>query len=216
MNPIIINHLKKSDKKLAKVIDTIGELDIHGYNQSTDSFIFLVREIVGQMISSSVKKIIFERLLEICNYEISTSNILKLEIEDLRSIGLSQSKSRYIINLAKLVDNKEIDFDKIALLSDEDAKVELKKIDGIGNWTSKMYLIFFLQREDVLPFEDGAFLQSYKWLYNTSNIKPSSIEKKCKKWKPYSSIAARYLYRALDTGLTKIPIKNFLNNSDET
>lgn len=215
MNPLIIDHLRNSDKKLAKVIDTIGELDIHDYGQSTDSFVFLVREIVGQMISSSVKKIIFERLLNICNHEISTLSILKLKIEDLRSIGLSQSKSRYIINLAKLVDNKDVDFDKIALLPDEEAKLELKKIDGIGNWTSKMYLIFFLQREDVLPFEDGAFLQAYKWLYDTSDIKPSSIEKRCKQWKPYSSIAARYLYRALDTGLTKIPIKVFLSNGDE-
>ena len=210
MNPDIINHLKSCDKRLAKVIDTIGELDFHNYNQSSDSFQFLVREIVGQMISSSVKRIIFERLLNICNNELTVSNILKLEINDLRSIGLSQSKSRYIINLAKRVDNKEINFDKISSLSNEEASSELKKIEGIGNWTSKMYLIFFLQREDVLPFEDGAFLQAYRWLYNTSITKPSSVESKCRKWKPYTSIGARYLYRALDTGLTKIPIKEFL------
>ncbi len=63
-----------------------------------------------------------------------------------------------------------------------------------------MYLIFVLNRLDVLPIEDVALLQSYKWLYDTSK---ESIEKKCKKWKPYSSIAVRYMYRALDTELTK-------------
>jgi DNA-3-methyladenine glycosylase II len=73
-----------------------------------------------------------------------------------------------------------------------------------------MYLLFFLQREDILPYEDGAFLQAYKWLYNTKVIKPESIVRRCKQWKPYTSIAARYMYRALDTGLTKIPIKDFL------
>ena len=80
---------------------------------------------------------------------------------------------------------------------------EMTKIRGIGTWTAKMYLIFVLNRPDVLPVEDGAFLQSYRWAYKTNNCKPATLMKKCKKWKPYSSIAARYLYRALDSRLTK-------------
>lgn len=206
----IITYLKSSDYRLARIIDTIGELDFNSYNQSKDSFYFLVKEIVGQMISSSVKKILFERLLNLCGNNLSPSNIIKLKLEDIRSIGLSQSKSRYIINLANLVENNNINFDEISNLPDEEARAELKKIEGVGDWTSKMYLIFFLQRDDVLPYEDGAFLQAYKWLYNTSDIKPSSIINRCRKWKPYSSIGAKYLYKALDTGLTKTPIKNFL------
>ena len=69
---------------------------------------------------------------------------------------------------------------------------------------AKMFLLFVLKRSDILPHEDGAFLQLFMWLYCRKK-KPnrSLIEKKCKKWKPYSSTAARYLYRALDMGLTK-------------
>lgn len=74
---------------------------------------------------------------------------------------------------------------------------------SIGLWTAKMYLIFVLNRQNVLPVEDVAFLQSYKWMYKTDDISKNSVMKKCKKWSPYSSIAARYLYRALDIGLTK-------------
>lgn len=66
-----------------------------------------------------------------------------------------------------------------------------------------MYLIFVLDRMNVLPYEDGAFLQAYKWLYDTSDTSISSIQKRCKKWSPYSSLAARYLYRFLDDGYTK-------------
>jgi DNA-3-methyladenine glycosylase II len=66
-----------------------------------------------------------------------------------------------------------------------------------------MYLIFVLNRLDVLPFEDGAFLQAYKWLYATDDVKPRHITERCALWKPYSSLAARYLYHALDYGLTK-------------
>ncbi len=66
-----------------------------------------------------------------------------------------------------------------------------------------MYLIFVLDRPDILPTEDVAFLQAYEWLYKTKDRSKESVEKRCKKWKPYSSVAARYLYRALDSGLTK-------------
>ena len=68
---------------------------------------------------------------------------------------------------------------------------------------AKMYLIFTLNRMDVLPYEDVAFLQTYAWLYNKKYLQPAAIIKRCKKWKPYSSIAARYFYYALDMGLTK-------------
>lgn len=66
-----------------------------------------------------------------------------------------------------------------------------------------MYLIFVLDRQDILPYEDVTFLQSYEWMYKTKDRSKESIAKRCKKWNPYSSIASRYLYHALDLGLTK-------------
>ena len=94
-------------------------------------------------------------------------------------------------------------FDDLINQTDEEIIHELTSFRGIGTWTAKMFLIFGLNRPDVLPYEDAAFLQSYKWMYKTSDCSKESIMKRCKKWKPYSSIAARYLYRALDYGLTK-------------
>ena len=202
-----ILHLKKSDSRLSIVIDTIGVVQ---FQKQTDSFCFLVSEIVGQMLSIGVKKVVYNRLKELCNNSITPISICSLSIEQLRGIGLSTSKSNYILNLASLVVNNQIDFASLETLPDAEVIKYLTTIKGIGNWTAKMYLLFFLQREDVLPYEDGAFLQAYKWLYNTKVIKPESIARRCKKWKPYTSIGARYMYRALDTGLTKIPIEKFL------
>ena len=206
-----ISYLKARDKRLAKVIEHIGVLRPSTYNSSNDSFLFLTREIVGQMISASVKKVILSRLDVLCHNKITAETIRELTIEQLRNIGLSKAKSVYILNLAQIVIREEIDFDGLAELSDDKVLETLMSIKGIGSWTAKMYLLFFLQREDVLPYEDGAFLQAYKWLYNTTVIRPESIKRKCKRWKPYTSIGARYMYRALDTGLTKVPIKEFLS-----
>ena len=89
---------------------------------------------------------------------------------------------------------------------DDDVVVKkLKRIKGIGNWTAKMYLLFVLRRDNVLPYEDGAFIQGYRWLYNTTDLSVESVKKRCKKWEPYSSLAARYMYKAVDYGLTKYP-----------
>lgn len=70
-----------------------------------------------------------------------------------------------------------------------------------------MYLIFVLNRMDILPTNDAAFLQSYGCLYKTTDRSEITIRNKCKKWKPYSSIAARYLYKALDMNFTKKSFK---------
>ncbi len=208
-----IEHLTGSDPRLAKVIASVGVLNYNITPQRNDSFLFLVREIVGQVISSSSKRIIWGRLEDLCGGEVSPVTISSLTVEQLRNIGLSYSKCSYILNLSKMVSDGEIRFDAINSLSDDEVINYLVSIKGIGFWTAKMYLIFFLGRDDVLPYEDGAFLQAYKWLYNTKNTKPDSIKRRCKKWKPYTSIGARYMYRALDTGLTKIPIKLFLENN---
>ena len=66
-----------------------------------------------------------------------------------------------------------------------------------------MQLIFVFDKKDVLPYEDGAFMQVYRWMFKTDSDKVADIVKWCKKWNPYSSIAARYMYIALDMGLCK-------------
>lgn len=204
-----IAYLKAKDARLAKVIDKIGDLEIHEYS---DSFRFLVDEIVGQMLSASVRNVLISRLEKLCNNDVNPSSISALSVEDLRGIGLSNSKSSFIIDLSKLVIENKLDFSLLPQLSDDDVVRYLMSIKGVGIWTSKMYLLFFLRREDVLPVEDVAFLQAFRWLYGIKSPSRGTIERRCKKWKPYSSLASRYMYRALDTGLTKIPVSVFLEN----
>lgn len=202
-----ISYLKAKDERLAKVIDAIGDLKIHEF---TDSFRFLVYEIVGQMLSSSVRDVLISRLELLCAHDVNPQTISILRIEDLRRIGLSNSKSSFILNLSQLVLEHQLDFSSLSEMTDQEVVNYLMKVKGIGIWTSKMYLLFFLRRDDVLPVEDVAFLQAFKWLYGMKNPSRKTIEHRCKKWSPYSSLASRYMYRALDTGLTKVPINVFL------
>lgn len=96
--------------------------------------------------------------------------------------------------------NGSLDFGKLKEVSDAEIIKLLTGIKGIGSWTAKMYL-YKINRPDVLPYEDATFISAYKWLYRTRNVKPEAVKRRCRKWSPYSSIAAMYLYAAFDGNL---------------
>lgn len=195
-----IKYLCSKDKRLAKVISMVGPLS---YQTERDPYSFLIHEIIEQMLSVKVGNVIFERLKTLCGGKISVGAIAGLTDNEIKSIGTANSKVKYIRSITDTVLNNPGFLDELKTISEEDAYKRLLRVRGIGPWTAKMYLIFVLDSPDILPFEDVAFLQSYKWLYKTSDTTPEAIKKKCNKWKPYSSIAARYMYRALDMGYTK-------------
>jgi DNA-3-methyladenine glycosylase II len=197
-----VQYLCQKDKLLAKVISMVGPITYVPHNNG-DTYPFLLHEVIEQMLSIKAGKKIYSRLEDLCDGKVTPENVYKLSNEQLKSIGTSSSKVRCIREVTEAVMCGDLDFSKMHELSDDEVLCELTKLHGIGNWTAKMYLIFVLDRPDVLPYEDVAFLQGYKWAYKTDDVSPDSIKKKCRKWKPYSSIAARFLYRALDAGMTK-------------
>lgn len=197
-----IIYLRSKDKRLARVIDAIGSISYVPYS---DGYSFLVNTIVGQMLSNKVADKLSERLLQLTNNEITPEQISKLSDEELKSIGISKNKVSYIRALTDAITCDKLSLSALSSLPDKDVIKSLTTIKGIGSWSAKMYLIFVLNRQDILPTEDVAFLQSYSWLYKTDDLSEKAIINKCKKWKPYSSIASRYLYKALDNGLTKTP-----------
>lgn len=155
------------------------------------------------MLSVKAGQKIFERLEELCSGNVSPEQIRNLSDEQIRSTGTSNAKVEYIRNITDAINDGTLDLGKLQQLSDKQVITTLTKIRGIGNWTAKMYLMFVLNRQDVLPFEDGAFLQVYRWMYKTQDCNKKAVQNKCKKWRPYSSVASRFCYRALDAGMTK-------------
>lgn len=209
LNDRRIIYLLQKDKRLKTVIDAIGPIETR---EHIDGYKFLVCEIVGQMLSNKVADTMISRLNSLCEENIALEKIRTLSIDQLKSIGISTAKAQYINALTDAIIREPTFLDTLSNLDDIEVVNRLKTIRGIGNWTAKMYLLFVLQRDDVLPYEDGAFRQSYKWLYETEDISKESIINVCKKWSPYSSIAARHMYRVLDAGYTKIPYKKFQEN----
>lgn len=196
-----VRYLCARDKRLAKVISMVGPISYVPHEE--DTYSFLIHEIIEQMLSVKAGQKIYGRLKDLCDGEVTPERITALNDDEIRGIGTSSSKVRCIRSVTEAVLCGDLDFDKMDTLSDEEVISSLTRFHGIGNWTAKMFLIFVLNRPDILPVEDGAFLQTYRWAYKTDDCREQAIYKKCRKWKPYSSIASRFFYRALDAGMTK-------------
>lgn len=193
-----VRHLISVDASLGALILSIGELN---YTVHDNPLKHVSDSILGQMLSNSVANVIRNRFYDLCEGDVSFAKVRTLSVDDIVSVGTSKRKAEAILSIAML--SSEAELNNLNSLSDTDAYKKLISFKGIGPWTAKMFLLFYLQRSDVLPYEDVAFLQSYKWLYGIEKVSPDFVINSCKKWAPYSSIAARYLYRALDSGLVK-------------
>lgn len=169
-----VRFLIDKDKRLAKVISKVGAIKIP---LNVDRYSFLVHEIIEQMLSIKAGAKIYERLTLLCKGNIVPESIIKLSDEQLKNIGTSNAKVKYIKSLTSAIIDKSLVLEDLENKSDIEVMKILTSIRGIGTWTAKMYLIFVLNREDILPYEDGAFLQSYRWLYNTEDVSVESIKK---------------------------------------
>lgn len=201
MNTSSVQYLCKKDKRLKKLISMVGPISYIAHEE--DAYSFLIHEIIEQMLSIKAGRKIYGRLELLCDGEIIPERIEALTDEEISSVGTSSSKVKCIRGVTEAVLCGDINFEDMHNLSDDEVMQHLTKIHGIGKWTAKMFLMFVLERPDVLPVEDGAFLQTYRWIYKTDECDEKSVYKKCRKWKPYSSIAARFFYKALDAGMTK-------------
>lgn len=201
MNTPSVQHLCKKDKRLAKVISMVGSISY--VPNEEDAYSFLIHEIIEQMLSVKAGQKIFSRLEDLCNGKVTPERITTLSDDEIRGTGTSNAKVEYIRNITTAIVDRTLNLEKMHSLPDGEVIKTLSKIRGVGKWTAKMYLMFVLNRQDILPVEDGAFLQVYRWMYKTQDCNEKAVTDKCKKWKPYSSIASRFCYRALDMGMTK-------------
>lgn len=158
----------------------------------------LVESIIGQQLSGKAADTIFKRFLAL--YKGSKfprpDELLKTDVEKLRSAGMSYSKTAYIKNIASAFKNKELDVEKLKKMSDADVIKILTKIKGVGNWTAEMILIFTFKREDVFSLGDAGLRKAIKNLYKIE--KDKDILALSEKWKPKRSYACWYLWRSLE------------------
>ena len=187
-----IKELSEKDNIISKIISQYPNEKMIMKN---DTLHTLVRSIVGQQISVKAADAIWNRLEEACENNISEESLLKLKKEELRNIGLSNTKSDYILNVV----NANITKMKWEKLEDDEIKEKLCEIKGIGPWTAEMFLIFRLGRPNVLPLGDIGLINAINLNYNNNEkLSKEELIGFKSKWNPWCSIATWYMWRSLD------------------
>jgi len=168
-----------------------------------DAFATLARSIIGQQISVKAAESIWQRVV-VASREMTPRAVLKLCPATLTQCGLSRRKVEYLHDLARHFQNSLLRVADWPQLSDDEVIRDLIQVHGIGRWTAEMFLIFNLQRPNVLPLDDIGLQRAAGVLYfNGESPTRKQMISLAQQWQPWCSVATWYLWRSLDPVLVE-------------
>jgi DNA-3-methyladenine glycosylase II len=198
-----IAHLRAADPVLRGLIDRVGidSLGDRRRGRPRDHYGALVRTIVGQQLSTKAARAIYGRLAERFGGRAPTpEEILADDPDELRTAaGLSHAKVGYLRSLAEHVLDGSLELTKLGRLSDERVIAELVAVKGLGLWSAQMFLMFHLQREDVLPVGDLGIRRAIMVAYELAELPgPEQMTAIADAWRPHRTLASLVLWHSLD------------------
>jgi DNA-3-methyladenine glycosylase II len=190
-------HLRRADPALAGVIDRVGPCTLA---PRRDYFVVLCKAIFTQQISTVVATTLFGRFRDLFPGRRPTPgrvlDVLRGDPAVLRGCGLSRQKTSYLADLAAHFADGRIPTRRLAGMGDERVIEALTAVRGIGRWTAEMFLIFTLNRPDVLPVDDLGLRVGVGALDGLAERPPAAhVTARAERWRPYRSIATWYLWR---------------------
>jgi DNA-3-methyladenine glycosylase II len=200
----LCDKLTKKDKDLRKIIKTFGYPPMW---VRENSFTTLVLTILEQQVSLASAFAAFKKLKE--KIELLTPQALfKLSDEELRECYFSRQKIIYAKGLATALINEEISLQQFEFENDDAIRTKLKKLKGIGDWTTDIYLIHALRRMDIFPIGDLAMVNALKQIKSLpSTTFKEELIKVAEPWRPYRSIASMILWHHyIQTKNIKLPL----------
>ena len=193
-----VKYLMKSDPELIPLLDAFKIQDL---KPETDYFKSLTRSIVYQQLSGKAAKTISDRFILLYKDKSYPTpvDVINIDHEKLRSVGLSNSKAQYIKNIAHaFLDNPDT-YDSLEKMDDQDIIDTLITIKGVGPWTAQMFLMFTLNRPDVFPVTDLGVQKGFQHYYKLSEMPtPGQMLKKSEQWAPYRTVVSLYFWRLLE------------------
>jgi DNA-3-methyladenine glycosylase II len=161
-----------------------------------DAFGMLIFEVVGQQLSVSATRTIISRVRERFGGHLpSPEELLAADPQELRAAGMSTRKGATLRALAERFADGRLSEREFARMTDEEIEAALTEVPGIGPWTAHSFLIFALDRPDVMLSGDLALRHAVERLYGFDHL-PAEGEmvQVAERWRPYRSLAVSYLF----------------------
>lgn len=190
--------LMRRDPVIAALIRQHGDCGLAS-SPRTDPFHALLHAIIAQQLSTKAARTIEARFSALFDGGAVPAAVVAATDEQLRGVGLSPQKLRYVRDLSGRLLDGSLDLGTLASLSDDEVITALTSVKGIGRWTAEMFLMFRLHRFDVLPVGDLGILKAVQRAYRLRKLpSPERLTKIGETWRPYRSVACWYLWASLD------------------
>jgi DNA-3-methyladenine glycosylase II len=184
--------LAARDETLAAIHATYGDPPL--WRRAT-GFQTLAHIILEQQVSLKSAKAMLNRL-ESAIQPFTPLRFIELGDDHLRRLGVTRQKSAYLIGLADSIVSGELSFTKLARMSDDEARLALTRLKGIGSWSADVYLLMAMRRADIWPSGDLALAVAMHELKGLQNRpRPMELEKLAEQWRPHRAVAARMLWQ---------------------
>jgi DNA-3-methyladenine glycosylase II len=190
-------HLARRDPVIRGLMRAHGKCGLADA-QHADPFGALMKAIVSQQLSTKAAHTIFTRLIALFDGAPTPRALATIGDEQLRGVGLSGQKLRYMRDLAGKVGDGSLPLHALDAMGDDEVIAALTQVKGIGRWTAEMFLMFRLHRPDVLPVDDLGIVKAVQKAYGLRKTpSPDRLNKIGEAWRPYRSVACWYLWRSL-------------------
>jgi len=186
-------YLSDIDPIMRATIERIGQCTLQ---PDPNVFSALVDAIISQQISVKAADAIMARVrAALPQGQVTPENLLQLDFDALRLLGLSTPKAHYIRNLLEHISSGQIQLEHLSELGDEEIISQLTAVKGIGRWTAEMCLIFTLGRPDVLPVDDLGFVEGVRVAYALpARPTPKEMRERGELWRPFRTFATWYMW----------------------
>ena len=185
-----VEHLKLRDPVLGAAIEAIGPIE---REVTPDLFGGLVSSIIAQQISSKAARTVWERF-KVLVVDVTPERVAAFDVESIQKQGMSLRKAGYIKSIAESVLSGTFDIEGLSTLSDDRVKSALKGLPGIGVWTAEMLMLFSMQRQDILSWDDLAIRRGMMRLYGLESLDRKTFEHYRGVYSPFGSVASLYLW----------------------
>ncbi|MCH8157519.1 MAG: DNA-3-methyladenine glycosylase 2 family protein [Nitrospinae bacterium] len=193
----ILEHFDRNDPVMSRVIRQVGPFKL---KRNRNYFVVLCKAIVAQQISTAAAGTITARFNALFDGHSPTpERVLDLSVSILQGVGLSRQKTAYLQDLSRHFQERTIRPHRLHGLDNEEVIAQLTAVHGIGRWTAEMFLIFSLNRLDVLPVGDLGLQLGLKKLYGMRKL-PTVKRMRVlgRKWHPLETVATWYAWRTQD------------------
>lgn len=201
MSPSVFKKALRHLKGEPKMCALVKRLPKPEWTRGRDPFEALCRAIIYQQLSGKAAATIYSRFTLIYqSKKLEPRLVAKTKLRQFRAAGVSKQKASYLIDLAKKFGDGTVDPKHFHEMTDEAVRAHLVAVKGIGRWTADMFLMFTLHRPDVLPTGDLGIQKAMQKLFGLRTLpKPEMMEQLAEPWRPYRTVACRYLWDSIDT-----------------